>query len=206
MSHSVTRERTAPKNMDQLYEVSDGCSDLQLAGISDVGPSLSTAIARVLEPAGGASEEVDSNDGGEAEHRYAPHLPQAPVSAASAAAERRHSADETAPRAQPADDQLAQLMAMCSDEVPAGSLGPVWDAYAAARVASAHSAARQSSAAGASVSTAGASAVSAGHGAEWHLLSQPEVETGPMARLRQVLSALVPGENALAELRGVTAP
>ena len=206
MSHSITRERTAPKNMDQLYEVGDGCSDLQLAGISDVGPSLSTAIARVLEPAGGASEEADGNDGGEAEHRYAPHLPQPPVSAASAAAE-RHSADETAPRAQPGDDQqLAQLMAMCSDEVPAGSLGPVWDAYAAARVASAHSATRQSSGAGASVSTAGASAVSAGNGAEWHLLSQPEVGTGPMARLRKVLSALVPGENALAELRGVTAP
>ena len=155
MSHSITR--TAPKNMDQLYEVGDGCSDLQLAGISDVGPSLSTAIARVLEPAGGASEEADGNDGGEAEHRYAPHLPQPPVSAASAAAE-RHSADETAPRAQPGDDQLAQLMAMCSDEVPAGSLGPVWDAYAAARVASAHSATRQSSGAGASVSTAGATA------------------------------------------------
>jgi len=62
------------------------------------------------------------------------------------------------------------------------------------------------SGAGASVSTAGASAVSAGTGAEWHLLSQPEVGTGPMARLRKVLSALVPGENALAELRGVTAP
>ena len=158
----------------------------------------------MLEPAGGASEEADGNDGGEAEHRYAPHLPQPPVSAASAAAE-RHSADETAPRAQPGDD-LAQLMAMCSDEVPAGSLGPVWDAYAAARVASARSATRQSSGAGASVSTAGASAVSEGHGAEWHLLSQPEVGTGPMARLRTVLSALVPGENALAELRGVTAP
>ena len=64
----------------------------------------------------------------------------------------------------------------------------------------------QSSGAGASVSTAGASAGSAGHGAEWHLLSQPEVETGPMARLRKVFAALVPGENALAELRGVTAP
>ena len=41
---------------------------------------------------------------------------------------------------------------------------------------------------------------------QWHLLSQPEVETGPMARLRKVFAALVPGENALAELRGVTAP